>query len=334
MEQIKKIASDIKNKNLKPIYFLFGEEPYYIDKISDLIAQSVLSEEEKGSNQMVLYGSDVTVYDVINNAKRFPMMADYQVIIVKEAQHLVKTIENLADYAEHPTPTTILVLCYKYKKLDGRKKLAKVIKKTGILFESKKLYDDQVPKWIRRVLAGKGYKIEDKAALMLTEYLGNDLGKITNELGKLMSLLPKGSTISALAIEENIGISKDYNIFELRKAIGTKDVVKANKIINYFAQNSKTNPLVVTLSLLFSYFVQLLQYHGLTNKSKNNVAQVLKVNPYFVSEYITAAKYYPMRKVSQIISYLNEADVKSKGVGARQLPDGDILKELLFKILH
>jgi len=283
---------------------------------------------------MVLYGSDVTVYDVINNAKRFPMMADYQVIIVKEAQHLVKTIENLADYAEHPTPTTILVLCYKYKKLDGRKKLAKVIKKTGILFESKKLYDDQVPKWIRRVLAGKGYKIEDKAALMLTEYLGNDLGKITNELGKLMSLLPKGSTISALAIEENIGISKDYNIFELRKAIGTKDVVKANKIINYFAQNSKTNPLVVTLSLLFSYFVQLLQYHGLTNKSKNNVAQVLKVNPYFVSEYITAAKYYPMRKVSQIISYLNEADVKSKGVGARQLPDGDILKELLFKILH
>lgn len=334
MEQIKKIASDIKNKNLKPIYFLFGEEPYYIDKISDLIAQSVLSEEEKGFNQMVLYGSDVTVYDVINNAKRFPMMADYQVIIVKEAQHLVKTIENLADYAEHPTPTTILVLCYKYKKLDGRKKLAKVIKKTGILFESKKLYDDQVPKWIRRVLAGKGYKIEDKAALMLTEYLGNDLGKITNELGKLMSLLPKGSTISALAIEENIGISKDYNIFELRKAIGTKDVVKANKIINYFAQNSKTNPLVVTLSLLFSYFVQLLQYHGLTNKSKNNVAQVLKVNPYFVSEYITAAKYYPMRKVSQIISYLNEADVKSKGVGARQLPDGDILKELLFKILH
>lgn len=333
MNQITNIVSDIKNKKLKPIYFLFGDEPYYIDKISDLIAQSILTEEEKSFNQMVLYGSDVTIYDVINNTKRFPMMAEYQVIIVKEAQHLSKSIENLANYAENPTPTTILVMCYKYKKLDGRKKLAKMIKKTGLLFESKKFYDSQIPDWIRRVLGGKGYKIEDKAALMLTEYLGTDLGKISNELNKLMMLLPKGSTISALAIEENIGISKDYNIFELRKAIGIKDVVKANKIINYFANNPKTNPLVVTLSLLFNYFVQLLQYHGLADKSKKNVAQALNINPYFVGEYIKASKYYPMRKVSQIIMYLNQADVKSKGVGAN-LPDTDILKELIFKIMH
>jgi len=334
MEQIKKIATDIKNKNIKPIYFLQGEEPYYIDKISDLIAQNILTEEEKGFNQMIIYGGDVSIYDVINHAKRFPMMADYQVIIVKEAQHLSKNIENLVAYAKNPTPTTILVICYKYKKLDGRKTLAKVVKKTGILFESKKLYDNKIPNWIRQTLKEKGYKIEDKAALMLTEFLGTDLSKITNELSKLMALLPKGNTISALAIEENIGISKDYNIFELRKAIGLKDIVRANKIINYFAQNPKTNPLVVTLSLLFSYFVQLLQYHGLQNKSKDNVARALKMNPYFAADYITAAKNYPMRKVSQIISYLNDADVKSKGVGASNLPDGEILKELLFKIMH
>lgn len=334
MNQIKNIVSAIKEKKLKPIYFLFGDEPYYIDKIADLIAHSVLTEEEKSFNQTVLYGSDVSIYEVINYAKRFPMMAEYQVIILKEAQHLSKTLENLANYAEHPVPSTILVICYKYKKLDGRKKLAKMIKKTGLLFESKKFYDNQIPNWIKMVLAGNGYKIEDKAALMLTEYLGTDLGKISNELNKLMMLLPKGNTISALAIEENIGISKDYNIFELRKAIGVKNVVKANKIINYFSKNSKINPLVVTLSLLFSYFVQLLKYHGLTDKSKKSVAHTLNISPYFVEEYITAAKNYPMRKVSQIISYLNDADVKSKGVGASNLTDGEILKELLFKILH
>jgi len=334
MSQITNIASDIKNKKLKPIYFLFGDEPYYIDKISDLIAQSVLTEDEKSFNQMVLYGSDTSIYDVINCAKRFPMTAEYQVIIVKEAQHLYKTIESLAEYAENPAPTTILVFCYKYKKLDGRKKLAKIVKKNGLLFESKKLYEENIPNWIIQLLADKGYKIEDKAALMLTEYLGTDLSKISKEIEKLMSILPKGSTISALTIEENIGISKDYNIFELRKAIGVKDVVKANKIINYFEQNPKSNPLPMTLSLLFSYFVQLLQYHGSANKSRDQIAKALKINPYFAKDYITAAKNYPMRKVSQIIAYLNDADVKSKGVGASNLPDGEILKELLFKIIH
>jgi len=334
MNQIKKIVSDIKNKNLKPIYFLFGDEPYYIDKISDLIAQSVLTEEEKSFNQMVLYGGDITIYDVINNAKRFPMMAEYQVIIVKEAQHLHKTIESLAEYANNLTPTTILVMCYKYKKLDGRKKLAKIVKKNGVLFESKKLYEENIPNWIMQLIASKGYKIEDKAALMLTEYLGTDLSKISKEIEKLMSILPKGTTISALAIEENIGISKDYNIFELRKAIGIRDLVKANKIINYFEQNPKSNPLPMTLSLLFSYFVQLLQYHGLINKSKDQVAKTLKINHYFVKDYIIAAKNYPMRKVSQIIAYLGDADVKSKGVGVSNLRDADILKELLFKIMH
>lgn len=334
MDEIKQIADAIKSKNLKPIYFLQGDEPYYIDRISDLIAQNILTEEEKSFNQTILYGGDVTINEVISQAKRYPMMAEYQVIIVKEAQQLAKKIEDLAGYAEQPLPSTILVICYKYKTLDGRKKLAKLIKKNGILFESKKLYDNQVPDWIRRILAGKGYKIDDKASLMLAEFLGTDLSKISNELDKLMTLLPKGSTISALTIEENIGISKDYNIFELRNAIGVRDIVKANKIINYFAQNPKTNPLVTTIFLLFAFFTQLLIVHGLPDKSKENVIKVLKVNPFFVGQYQTAAKNYPMRKVAQIISYLNEADAKSKGVGAQALPESDLLKELLFKILH
>lgn len=334
MDEIKQIADAIKSKNLKPIYFLQGDEPYYIDRISDLIAQNILTEEEKSFNQTILYGGDVTINEVISQAKRYPMMAEYQVIIVKEAQQLAKKIEDLAGYAEQPLPSTILVICYKYKTLDGRKKLAKLIKKNGILFESKKLYDNQVPDWIRRILAGKGYKIDDKASLMLAEFLGTDLSKISNELDKLMTLLPKGSTISALTIEENIGISKDYNIFELRNAIGVRDIVKANKIINYFAQNPKTNPFVTTISLLFAFFTQLLIVHGLPDKSKENVIKVLKVNPFFVGQYQTAAKNYPMRKVAQIISYLNEADAKSKGVGAQALPESDLLKELLFKILH
>jgi DNA polymerase III subunit delta len=334
MQNIKQIADAIKSKNLKPIYFLMGEEPYYIDKIADLISDSVLTEEEKGFNQMILYGGEVSVDTIISNAKRFPMMAEYQVIIVREAQHLSRSIENLASYVDNMQPTTVLVICYKYKTLDKRKKLAKLIAKNGLLFESKKLYDNQIPDWIRRVLAGKNYKIEDKATLMLSEFLGTNLSKITNELGKLMVLLPKGSTISANDIERNIGISKDYNIFELRNAIGVRDIVKANKIITYFAQNPKTNPLVVIISLLFSYFTQLLQYHALTDKSPAAVAKALKISPYFAKDYSVAARHYPMKKVAQIISYLNDADVKSKGVGARQLPPGDVLKELLFKILH
>lgn len=334
MERINQIVSDITNGNIKPIYFLMGNEPYYIDKISDYIERKVLTEEEKGFNQMVLYGRDVSIEDIISNAKRYPMMADKQVVIVKEAQDLSRTIENLVPYVENPQPSTVLVICYKYKTLDKRKKLSKIIGKNGLLFESKKLYDNQVGDWIRRVLAGKGYQIEPKAALMLVEFLGTELSKIANELEKLMVILPKESTIRPIHIEENIGISKDFNNFELRKAVGEKHLVKANQIINYFAENPKSNPLVVTISLLNSFFTQLLTYHGLRDKSKANVSKALRVNPYFVGDYVTAARNYPMRKVSQIISYLRDADIKSKGVGAKNIPNEDILKELLFKVMH
>ena len=311
-----------------------GEEPYYIDKIAEYIEDNILSEEEKGFNQVVLYGRDVTVEDVISNAKRFPMMAEHQVVIVKEAQELSRTIENLTAYAENPQPSTVLVFCYKYKTLDKRKKLYKLIEKNGLLFESKKLYENQVGEWIRRVLAGKDYQIEPKAVLMLVEFLGTDLSKISNELNKLTLVLPKGTTIAPRDIEENIGISKDFNNFELRKAVGELQLVKANQIINYFAQNPKSNPLVMTVSLLNSFFTQLLIYHTLKDKSKGNVAKALRINPYFVSDYQTAGRNYPLKKVSQVISYLREADLKSKGVGAQNLTDGDILKELVFKMMH
>lgn len=310
-----------------------GEEPYYIDQISDFIEENVLDESEKGFNQQVMYGRDVTVEDIIAAAKRYPMMAERQVIIVKEAQDLSKTIEKLASYAENPQPTTVLVFNYKYKTLDKRKKLYKDIAKSGLIFESKKMYENQVSDWIRRVLSGKKYQIEPKAALMLVEFLGTDLSKIFNELKKLMIILPEGTIINDKHIEENIGISKDFNNFELRKAIGEKNVLKSNRIINYFAENPKGNPLIVTISLLNGFFTQLLFFHGLQDKSKKSVASALGINPYFADEYFLAARNYPIQKVTSVLSFLRDADMKSKGVGANQ-NEGDILKELIFKILH
>ena len=311
-----------------------GEEPYYIDKISQYIEANVLTDEEKGFNQMVLYGRDVTIEDIVSNAKRYPMMADYQVVIVKEAQDLSRTIEKLVDYAKQPQSSTILVMNYKYKTIDKRKALYKTLKKEAVVYESKKLYENQVGEWIRRVLSGQGYTIVPKAAQMLVEFLGTDLSKINNELEKLQIILPKGTQITPQHIEDNIGISKDYNNFELRKALGERNVLKAHKIINYFADNPKDNPMVVTVALLFNFFSQLLHFHGLSDKSPRNVASSLKINPYFVNEYITAAHNYPMKKVSSVIALLRDFDVKSKGVGANAVSQGDLLKELLVRILN
>ena len=334
MDEVKQLVTDINNGNIKPIYFLMGEESYYIDKISDFIEAHVLAEEEKGFNQMVLYGRDVTVDEIVANAKRYPMMAERQVVIVKEAQDLSRTIEKLASYAENPQPTTVLVVNYKYKKLDRRKTLYKTINKVGIVYESKKLYENQVGEWIRRVLSPKEYTISPKAAQMLVEFLGTDLSKINNELEKLQIILPKGSQITPDIIEDNIGISKDFNNFELRKAVGEMNVVKVHQIINYFADNPKDNPMVVTVSLLFNFFSQLLHFHGLNDKSPRSVASALKINPYFVNEYVTAAKHFPMKKVSLVVSILREFDVKSKGVGSNAVPQGDLLKDLLVKIMN
>ncbi len=333
MDEVKRIVGDIGSGNIKPIYFLFGEESYYIDKVAEYIEKNVLQEEERGFNQMVLYGRDVTIDDIVSNAKRFPMMAERQVLIVKEAQHLSRTIENLTGYVENPQPSTVLVICYKYKKLDKRKKLYKAVQKAGVLFESKKLYDNQVSDWIRKTMPGRGYTISHKAAILLVEFLGTDLGRVDKELEKLQLILPKETEITAEHIEEHIGISKDYNNFELKKAIGERNVLKATRIMNYFAQNPKGNPFVLTISLLQSFFTQLLQYHGLSDHSPKNVASALRINPYFVNEFQTASKNYPMKKVSGIVSSLRELDLKGKGVGANNISQSDLLKELLIKII-
>jgi DNA polymerase-3 subunit delta len=334
MEEVIKIVNNIKTGNIKPIYFLMGEEPYYIDKLSDYIEKNVLTEDEKGFNQTVLYGRDVSVEDIISTAKRYPMMSERQVVIVKEAQDLSRTIDKLESYVENPLLSTVLVFCYKYKTLDKRKKMTKLLDKVGVVYESKKLYENQVGDWIKRILSGKGYAIEPKANAMLVEFLGTDLGKINNELEKLQIILPKGTTFTPKDIEDNIGFSKDFNIFELRKAIGERNQLKAYKIAEYFSNNPKDNPIVMTTGLIFSFFVQILQYHGLKDKNPKNVAVVLKVNPFFLKDYDVALKNYPMKKVSQIVATLRDIDLKSKGVGANALPQSDLLREMLYKIFN
>lgn len=332
-QDLQSIARDIKANNIAPLYFLYGEEAFFIDQISDYIEANVLTEEERGFNQMVLYGRDVSVDDIISNAKRYPMMAERQVIIVKEAQDLSRTIEQLAKYAENPQPTTLLVLCYKYKKLDKRKSLYKTLAKTAVLFESKKLYDNQVAPWITRTLMSKGYGIVPKASLMLAEFLGADLGKVNNELSKLQLILPKGTEITPTHIEENIGISKDFNVFELQDAIGKKDKLKAHRIVNYFTQNPKDNPIQLTSGLLYSYFSKILKVHSLSSMTENAVASGLKISPYFAKDYITAGRQYTMKEASRAVSLLREMDVKSKGVGSHSASSGELLKEFLVKVM-
>lgn len=334
MDEVLKIINEIKAGNIKPIYFLMGDEPYYIDKLTEFIENNILSEDEKGFNQMVIYGRDTTVEDIVSNAKRYPMMAERQVVIVREAQELAKTIDKLESYVENPQPTTVLVIAYKYKTLDKRKKMTKLLEKNAVLFESKKMYDNQVGTWITRVLQGRGLTIEPKANAMLVEFLGNDLSRISNEIDKLQIILPKGTTISAKHIEENIGFSKDFNVFELQNALGAKNQVKAYQIAQYFADNPKDNPMVVTTSLVFTFFVKLLKYHGLKDKNPKNVAAALSISPFFVKDYDVALRNYPMKKVSSIVATLRDIDNKSKGIGANAMSNHDMLKEMLVKIFN
>jgi DNA polymerase III subunit delta len=333
-ESIEKILSDIRLKIFKPVYLLTGEEPYYIDLISDAIENSVLSEEEKAFNQTVLYGEDATVPGIIESARRFPMMSNHQVIIVREAQ-MLKKIEDLAHYTDAPLNSTVLVINYKYKKIDKRTKLFKSVDKSGVVFTSEKLRDYQMPGWIGNYLMRKGIDIAPDAKNLITEYLGTDLGKVVNELDKLIiSLNGKKPVITTDLIEKNIGISKDYNIFELQKAIGEKKREKIFRIVSYFADNPKDNPVQLSIASLFAYFSRLMLYHSLKDKSKNNVAASLKINPYFVKEYEIAAKRYSLNRVLKVISDLRTYDLKSKGVGNTGINEGELLKELVLRIVN
>ncbi|MCD8740291.1 DNA polymerase III subunit delta [Mucilaginibacter roseus] len=335
------ILKDLKNRKFKPLYLLHGEEPYYIDLISNYIEHNALPAAERGFNQTVLYGKDTDIMTVLNAAKRYPMMADHQVVLVKEAQEMKwgkddddkKHINPLLAYLENPLPSTILVFCYKYSKFDKRKKTYKAIDKNGLVFESASLYDNKIPGWIEGFVQEKGYRANQQATNMLAEYLGNDLSKIANELEKLMLNVPRGEEITLKHIQDNIGISKEYNVFELQAALGKKDVLKTNQIINYFEANPKANPIVLLFGNLNNYFSKVLVYHYVKDKTPQNLAKEMGVNPYFVKDYEQAARNYNFAKTMQIIGLLREYDLKSKGVESN-LPPGELMRELMFKILH
>ncbi len=328
------IISDIKNKNYSPIYFLEGVEPYFLDLISDYILDNVLTEDEKGFNQYILYGKDLSIDAIMTSAKRFPMMAERQVVVIREAQN-IRNIEDLAPYAEKPMKSTILVLNYKYKTIDKRKRLYKAITKNGVYFESKPLYDNQIPAWILKYLKGKNLGIDPRAAQMIADFIGSDLQRIVNELEKVCISLVPGTSIMPDDVERNIGISKEFNIFELQNALGTRDILKANRIINFFIDNEKNNPLTVILGNLLNYFRKLLVYHSIENKSdRSSVAQKLGVSPYFINDYVNASKIYTLDKAIKIIAIMREYDLRSKGARGGSTSNGDLLRELTFKILH
>ncbi|MBN1415051.1 MAG: DNA polymerase III subunit delta [Bacteroidales bacterium] len=329
----KQILAELQNRHICPVYFLMGEEPYFIDKLTDYIAENILNETDKTFNQLILYGKDTDVKTVINAARRFPMMAQYQVVIVKEAQHL-KDIEQLQHYINQPLASTVLVIGYKYKKIDKRTRFFKLLDEKAVVFESKKVQDYTIPSWITAYLQQKDLQIEPKAAAMLADYLGNDIGKIVNELDKLQLVLPKKSVqITALMVEQNIGLSKDYNTFELNNALIIRDIHKANRIVNYFSKNPRNNPMVLTLSSLSYFFSKVLLFHRLKEKPQDQVVKSLGIKPYFYREYKLAAQNYPMNKVMSIISMLREYDLKSKGSGS-MASEGDLLKELIYRIMH
>lgn len=344
------IVKDIHSQKYAPVYFLHGEEPYFIDQISDLLEARILDESEKSFDQTVLYGRDVDKAALIGLAKGFPMMARYQVIIVKEAQDIKNLTSaakaakskkkaaqqvTLEQYLENPSPSTILVFCHKYKTIDSRTTLAKLLDKKGVLFESKKLQDYKIAAWIGDYVKQHGYTITPPAMNLLAEYLGNDLSKISNELEKLYIDLPKGGAITEDLIEKNIGISKDYNVFELQKAVGTRNLLKVNRIIHYYGANPKDNPIQMVIPVLFKFFTKVLVYHRLPDKSKGSATAALGVNPYFLDDYINAARVYPQGKLLQNIHVLREYDMRSKGFGANpgNMAPADMYKEMLFQLM-
>lgn len=334
MNEVKNIIANIKKGIIAPIYFLMGEEPYFIDVVANYLEKHLLEEDQKGFDQLVLYGQDVTVPTIIDYARRFPMMAERQLIIIKEAQNLRATIEQLVPYVENPTASTVLVFCYKYEKLDARKKLLKTLKNRGcVVMETKKLYEYQViGNFLPDVIKKKHLSIQPKAIQMLVDFLGDDLSRIENEVNKLALIVPANTEVTPDIIEENIGISKEFNNYELKSAFATNDKVKIARIIKHFAENPKDNPLSGTISTLYNYFEKLLLFHGLTDQSEKNVAAVLKEKPYFIKEFYSGAQHYPMKKVSAIMAGLREIDVKNKGVGVARSAPAELLKELMIVI--
>ncbi|MCR8895018.1 MULTISPECIES: DNA polymerase III subunit delta [unclassified Bacteroides] len=329
------IAKDIKNGKFAPVYLLMGEEDYYIDRISDYIVEKALDENEKEFNLTIMYGLDTDMASVVNNAKRYPMMSEHQVVVVKEAQNL-RSWEELSFYMQKPLTSTILVFCYKHGTLDRRKKIVAEIEKNGVVFESKKLKENLLPGFITTYMKRRKMEIDDTAAQLMAEFVGNDLNRLAGELDKLIITMPKDrNRITPVEIERNIGISKDYNNFELKNALITKDTLKANKIVKYFSDNPKSNPLQPTLALLFNYFSNLMVAYYAPERTENGVAAYLGLkSPWLAKEYIAGMKAYTGVKVMNIITQIRLCDARSKGIGNVSLSPGELLRELVYFILH
>ncbi|MEM9299255.1 MAG: DNA polymerase III subunit delta [Bacteroidota bacterium] len=333
------ILSDLKSKAFAPVYFLQGEETFYIDQISDYIENNVLNETEKGFNQTILYGRDAPVNIVLTNAKRFPMMSERQVVIVKEAQNIPDINKEvgqkmLCDYLENPVPSTLLVFCHKNKILDKRKALGKLVEKKAVALTTKKLYDNQIPAWVEGYIRSKGFNASDKAVQMLSDSIGANLERLSNEIDKILINYKEPVQIDEQTVQKYVGISKDYNVFELQKALIIKDVLKANRIVNYFEANPKKNPLLPVIAVLFSFYSKLLTAHHAKDKSERNLASQLRVSPYFVKDYITALRYYSLSKVVDNIHLIRNADLHSKGIDNASTSEGQLLRELIFRLMH
>lgn len=336
MKNLETILKNIKNKTFLPIYFLHGEEPFYIDEVVKELEKEVLTEEEKAFNQTVLYGKDTTYREILSLARQFPMMGEKQLIILKEAQNTEltsKDIQALENYTAQPVPSTILVIAYKGK-IDRRKKFIKTLSESNMLFESEPVKDWALPKFIEKEIDKAGLKAQSNVTLLLSEYLGNDLSRIANEINKLKQILEPGSEVTTAVVERHIGISKDYNVFELQKALALKNETQALKIAYYMGKNPKSNPLVVMLGSLYYFFSNLILYHTMKGATPNTIASQLRINPFFIKDYEAAAKFYPLRHTTKIISILREFDMKSKGLGAVNMTDAELLKEMVYKIVN
>lgn len=335
--EFESIVDKVNKRIYSPVYFLSGEEPYFIDKISKLIENTVLDESERDFGLNVVYGRDVSAEDVLALAKEYPGFGPYKVVIVREAQHIheIEKNENLKAYLKKPVETTILVFDYKYKKVDKRTEFAKLITKNGVLFVSKPKRDYEIPDYIEKMLQLKGFRVFPETKMLLAENLGTNLSKIENEINKLLLNVEKGAEITPEIVEENIGISKEYNIFELQRALGKRDILRVNRIINNFGANPKEYPAIMQIVMIFTYFRKIFHFHFLKNKSdQNHVAAEIGVPPFFVREYSAAARKYDPKKLRQIFALLRQYDQKAKGVESAPMNDGELMKELVYKIMH
>ena len=310
-----------------------GEEEFYIDNITNLFIEDVLTEEEKEFNLNILYGKETSVDQIISICKKYPLMSKHQIVLVKEAQDLSRSFDGLIDYFKKPLDSTILIINYKHKSIDKRKSLFKELKKNAKVFESKKLYDNQVQNWINDTINSAGFSIDRKSVSLINEHLGNSLSKISNEIDKLLEIKKKEKIIELDDIEKYIGISKEFNNFELRKALGEKNYNKAFQITQYFSENPNSNPIVVTISIIFDFFNKLLLFHSNNTLNDTKIASLLGINPFFIKEYKTASINYDLKQVVRIISILRDYDMFSKGVGVKKA-DPSLLKEMVVKIIN